>query len=180
MACGLYQEASWSAASLYQKVSLPAVVGVACRIPHVAAVATGATREAAEEGMAKVHINGPLCIYSLPHLSQVHMWFHASLHLPDNDVVREAVASDCPTILSRPIAQKLDQGDSLTKALEQQAEAYGFAPGHETLAAGLFPWSAVPWDELAFSSGAAALRFFLSRQPNEVDVQTIAPMTYDR
>lgn len=79
-------------------------------------VELGAARETLEEANARVTVRFLHTVYSIPHISQVHMLFIASL---DN----------------------LD-----------------FFPGPESEATELFTKEEVPWDQIAFSSVAFALR----------------------
>lgn len=46
-------------------------------------VEAGAAREAMEEACAKIEIDGLLAVYSVPHISQVHMMFRARLLAPE-------------------------------------------------------------------------------------------------
>ncbi len=46
-------------------------------------VEAGAAREAMEEACAKIEIDGLLAVYSVPHISQVHMMFRARLVAPE-------------------------------------------------------------------------------------------------
>ena len=104
-----------------------------------------------------------LAVYSVPRISQVHMWYRADLQLPDTAEAAAALASPQPTVLRAEDLACGADGEPTAVALAQCAATYGFAPGHETSAAGLFPLGALPWDRLAFSSGARALRFFVGQ-----------------
>lgn len=46
-------------------------------------VEAGAAREAMEEACAKIEIDGLLAMYSVPHISQVHLMFRARLAAPE-------------------------------------------------------------------------------------------------
>ncbi len=109
-----------------------------------------AAREAAEEAGAEVSVKHLISVYSVPHISQVHMWYRAELQLPETPEAARAVASDTPFILHAPKQQTAEQEDATKRA-------YGFAPAHESSAVGLFPFSALPWGEFAFPSAEGAL-----------------------
>jgi ADP-ribose pyrophosphatase YjhB (NUDIX family) len=81
-------------------------------------VADGALREAREEALVELELDGLLAIYDVAHLSQVQMFYRARMKTPD------------------------------------------FGAGEETLEARIFPWSDIPWRELAFYSVSWALDAF--------------------
>lgn len=108
----------------------------------------GAAREAEEEGLASVQVKHLLSMYSVPHISQVHVWFLADLLLPEHPAAQAAAASRAPVVV-------VDGEQEPGRTCEQ---ALGFGPGHETTAAGLFPIEDIPWDSLAFPSGRCESR----------------------
>jgi ADP-ribose pyrophosphatase YjhB (NUDIX family) len=81
-------------------------------------VAEGALREAREEALVELELDGLLAIYDVAHLSQVQMFYRARMKTPE------------------------------------------FGAGEETLEARIFPWSDIPWRELAFYSVSWALDAF--------------------
>lgn len=115
-------------------------------------------------------LRGLLAVYSVPHISQVHMWYRAQLQLPDTPQAAAAVAQDSPTILRAEELPQGANGEVHPDAIAQCVAQYGFAPGHETSEAGLFPLAALPWDELAFPSGARALRHYVAHSASSTAV----------
>lgn len=92
----------------------------------------GAAREVVEETGLRAHVTGLLAVYSVPHVSQVHLWYRAQL-----EDRQELHATDgvIPEELFR------DHGESLEVRL--------FHP------------AAIPWQDLSFSSVRYALEFYL-------------------
>ena len=110
-----------------------------------------AAREAFEEAGAEVQIKHLISVYSVPHISQVHMWYRADLRLPDTPEAVEALAAEEPYILHAPAAQTSDQEAEFKSK-------FGFAPAHESSAVGLFPLDNLPWGKFAFPSAEGEAR----------------------
>lgn len=92
----------------------------------------GAAREVVEETGLHAQVTGLLGVYSVPHVSQVHLWYRASL-------------------LDRP---ELAAADGVIPPSLFAAEG-------ESLEVRLFAPRDIPWESLSFSSVRYALDFYL-------------------
>lgn len=98
----------------------------------------GAAREAWEEARARLEMGPLISAYSVPHISQVHVFFLAHL-------------------------------------IDEKVEA-----GEESLEVGLFKFSEIPWDEIAFPSVTSTIRHFMAQNSETIIPQTLLQLNSGR